>query len=410
MTMRNRTRFWERRAALTLALLAALSAPTWAQDDPSLFASDLAEGTRLSMSLQAGATYTSNFFYATSPREESATGLQVEPAATLTHVLPRFKFLVGADAEFGMFDLPGSVDDYEDYRIKLGSEWQPAMRHRFTFGSALRYDHDPFGTERTENTPLENREIDEWREPRMDVEYRWGLPHDRYNIEIRGFASDKEYSNNREVTQFLDHQLLNAQLLLFYNIGPKTSVFLNFADQRAYYPNVAPNAFDRGSNTLRYLVGARWLATAKTSGDVRIGYVDRNPRDPDRDDFQRLDWRADVAWSPRAVRELRLTTGRSSQESFLNTVDFINNRYVAVEWIEQWTPRFQSRLSGRYVDSQFVGSAREDDFIGFALGATYKATRGLSLLAFASNGERDSEIEFANYDRFYAYLGARYER
>lgn len=399
--------------AQTVALLGlvmmALGSTAQAQEQ-GLFADDLAEGLRLRTAVQAGTSYTDNFFFSSDQRKENGSGLLIEPEALLTRVLPRFRFLAGADAKFGIFDLPGSVDDYTDWRARLGSEWQPALRHRFRFVESYENGHDPFGTERTENTPLENRENDQWRRIRTDVEYRWGLPNDRINFELDGFAVNREYSNNRDVTRFLDHQTVNGGLRLIYNVGRKSSLFAATAIQRTHYPETAPGAFDRSSTTVRYLLGASWAATAKTSGDVRLGLVDRNPKDDSREAFRRFDWRANLTWSPRAVRQFNLTTGQSSQESFLNTVDFINHRYVGLEWVERWTPRFESTLSARYVNSAFIGSTRNDDFFTYSASGRYRATQTLSLIALASNGERDSNVDFANYERRYLYLGVRYEQ
>jgi hypothetical protein len=404
-------RFWSR---LLLIVASLVSASLHAQQDDaagSSFADDLVEGTRLHAALETGVNYTDNFFYArNTSNDERATGLIVQPEALLTHVVPRFKFFGGANGEFAWFDLPGNVDDYIDHEFKLGSEWQPAFRHRFAFTSGIKNDHNPFGTERTENTALEDREIDEWQQTLANVSYHYGLPSDRYNLELRAGGQNKEYSNNREVTQYLDYEIASAQIFGFYNIGPKTSVYATVAAQRSYYEEIAPGAFDRGANTVRYLLGGRWLATGKTSGDIVLGYVTRNANDPDRDEFRRLDWQAEITWAPRPVREFKLTTGRRSQESFLNTVDFIDNRYAGITWSEQWTARLQTQLGGRYVESAFIGSTRVDDTVGYKLSGEFRVTQYLKLLGHVSNDQRDSDVNFANYDRLYAYLGARYAR
>lgn len=396
------------RAVAATAALAVCNAG--AQEYDPLIA-DLAEGLRLVSTLEAGVNYTDNFFYTDDTRgQDDGSGLLVRPSALLTRTIPRFQFQLGGNAELAWFDLPSNADDYTDYKISLGAAWQSATRHRFGFSSSYVEDHDPFGTERTENTPLEDRELDQWSETRTDLSYRYGLPSQRYNVEFRVYGLNKEYSTNRDFTQFLDHERVSGQALAFYNFTSRASVFLNYYAGRTMYETVAPNGFDRSSIEQRYALGTRWLASAKTIGDLRVGYVTRSPRDASRDDFGGLYWNAGLTWSPQIVRSLTLQTGRASQESFLNTVDFIDNSYVGLAWTEQWSQRAQTTLGGRYQKSDFVGTQREDRSMLFTFDYEYLLLRNLKLLASLSSTTRDSNLIFAEYDRLLAYVGARYSR
>lgn len=371
---------------------------------------DPTSGTALRTALEVGVDYTDNFFYARKSTEESGSGLLVRPELTFTAAIPRFTFTAGAQGSAGWYDFSGDADDYTDYSVQLGGDWQSAPRHGFKFNTRMQNGHDPFGTARTEGTALEDREIDTWRETRTEIRYRSGLSSDRLNFEFAVSGMNKDYTNNDEITQYLSHEALTGSFTTFLNLTTKTSAFALVSGQRTYFEEIAPGAFDRGATTLRYLVGARWAATTKTSGDFRVGYVDRDPRDPTRDNFQRFDWLAEFAWVPRAVSKLLLQTGRSAEESYLNTVDFIDNRYATVTWVEQWTPRLQTQAALRYLESNFVGTERQDQASGYSLSTEYYLTRYLSLLGQASSGQRDSDVTFANYERFYAYLGARYAR
>ena len=58
----------------------------------------------------------------------------------------------------------------------------------------------------------------------------------------------------------------------------------------------------------------------------------------------------------------------------------------------------------------FIGSTRVDDMIGYKLSGEFRVTQYLKLLGLVGNDQRDSDVSFANYDRLYAYFGARYAR
>lgn len=399
----------QRAIACVSFAFAVLTSASPAQEAPGP-EGDPSEGTALRTALEVGVDYTDNFFYAPDGFTESGSGLLVRPEIALTRKIPRFTFTAAADAEAGWYDFSGDADDYVDYAVRVGGDWESAARHRFEFNTSLQDGHDPFGTARTENSVLENRDIDTWRETHTEARYLAGLPSDRINFEFKVSAFNREYTNNEEFTQFLSYEGTKGSLTTFVNLTPKTAVFALVAAQRTYFEDIALGAFDRGATTLRYLVGARWAATAKTSGDFRVGYVDRDPRDASRENFQRFDWLAEFVWAPRAVRKFLLQTGRAAQESYLNTVDFIDNRYGTLIWVEQWTPRLRTQGAVRYMESTFVGTARQDELLGYSLSSEYAMTPFLTLLGRASSGQRDSEVGFANYERFYAYLGLRYER
>lgn len=388
------------RKCLALAALVAVTSGAYGQET--------AEGTRLELSLEAGARFTDNFYYTSDVLgQDEGTGLIVKPAVSLVSATPRFMFTARAAAETGSFDTV-SEDNYQDYQFSLGADWKPALRHRFTYSSRLEYDHDPFGTERTEGTARATRELDEWRRFRSQLQYQNGLPADPINLEFSLFGVSKDYQTNQLTTQFLDYQIVGGDTTLFYNYSPKTRLFANLMASHITVDAVAPGAFDRGANELRYLLGTRWAATSRTSGDVRVGYVSRKASDARRDDFSSFDWRAQVIWSPLATRSFSFTGGRDSQESYLANVDFINNIFYSVQWSEDWTQRFRTEMVVGFVDSEFIGTNRRDDVLRLSLDGEYRLSRSLKLLGNVGQYQRDSQPSTFDYDRFSSYLGIRY--
>ncbi len=398
------------RRILLVTATTVLAAPVQAQEF-DLFGQDLVEGTLIRTAVEAGVTYTDNFFFTPENRsQDDGTGLLLKPSGAITRSLSRVRYGLGINAELARFDLPDSVDDYEDFSFGLGLDWQPASRHQLTFGTSLQLDHDPFGQERTENTSLENRSLDEWRLLRGDVRYRIGIPAERFNYELRFGVFEKDYTTNEDFTQFLNHRNTTGDLSVFYNYSPKTSAFVNVVATAIDYEATFPGTVDRSADEFRYLVGVRWSATAKTSGDFRIGYFDRKPKDSQRDNFNGLDWRAGLTWSPLSYRSFGASIGRSSQESFINTVTFINNQYYNLSWSEDWTTRFRTVVSAGYIDTEFVGSARDDEAITAQLESQYRLSRSLRIIGRVGQNNRDSNFGVFEFERLNAYLGFGYSR
>ncbi len=402
--------------AVTAAL--AFSVPAMAQEAASQSAypvslgQDGIDGTVLRGGLEAGASFTDNFFYTGDELEQTdGTGFLLKPELAAIRVLPRARMALEASGEFATFDVPDDIDDYFDSRVGVGADWVSSARNRWRFGSRLSFDHDPFGTERTESTPLETRELDEYREILGNLGYRYGLPTDQFNFDVNLATKNKTYTSNEAATQFLDHEDALGQLGAYYNLSAKTSLFASVSASRSLYEVVAPGALDRSATELRYGLGSNWKASAKTSGNIYLGYVNRRPRDDRRDDYSGFDWSAGMSWSPRSVSTFEIQTGRVTQESYLLAADFINNRYGSVSWSQQWGARFNSKLAVRYIDSEFVGIDRNDDTLGVVLDAEYLLSRYLKLLGTASSIGRDTDdAAISDYDRFYGYIGIRYAR
>ncbi len=370
---------------------------------------DLLEGGRLVTTIQAGAVYVDNFFNQRHNKSDTIGGL-VQPGARFSYAFPRFRFGAEAGGEFAMFDLPGTVDDSNDYHVVLAADWESAARHHFNWTGSLTSDHDPFGTARTEGTSLQTRSLDKWRRESFDIRYTYGLPTDRIMSEFRVGTNNRQYTSNRDQTQYLDYEQALTSLTVFYNLSAKTAFLAEASARRSVFENIAPGTIDRGSSEFRYRLGVRWLNTAKTTGDVRIGIVDRNPRDPGREDFDSLDWQVSLGWAPTAYRLFSAQTGRRSQESYLSDVRIIDNRYYLLQWDEHWTSRFSTMVQGVIMDADFVGRDRNDDFAVGAVGAIYRLSESLSLLGDVKYHIRDSTEDPLNYETLSSYVGIRFVR
>ena len=410
--------------AIVLAIVgAALMPMAFAQDEapaPSRAAAAVSEpastddtddsglGGRFHGATELLAEYTDNFFRQPNDRpRRSATGFILKPGINYISAAPRFRFHGGIGGAFGIYTLPGNADDYRDLHGTAGVNWLIADRHALAYNAVVRKGHDPFGTDRTANTPLENRSLDRWDQENYNLLYKYGTPRGAFDIETRGFAIKKAYRTNRDEspttgTRFLDYDTEGGQATLFYNYSPKTKGILDFyGAHHDYVENPG-----RGGNEYRIRGGIRWLATAKTSGDARIGYVTRDFRSPTRPTFHGLDWLVSAAWSPTSYRLFVLKTGRASVPSY-NTAGFIDFKHANLEWREEWAQRFNTRLGVGYQDSRFVGTPRDDRGYTASVRAEYLVVRSVVLFGAYDYFRRNSNDDPFDYDKNTASLGVR---
>lgn len=366
------------------------------------------DGSLLKASVQLGANYTDNFYYSANPGS-GVFGALLKPQISYLYGLPRFQFIADGTADLAGFNSPSSEDNYADVQSRLRLVWLSAERHRFGYGAAVKFGHDAFGTERTAGTSLQDRVLDRWRTEAMDATYFYGLPIDTLKVGLRAKANNKRYTTNIATTQFIDYSSVSGGATLFYKLGPKTDFLIDASGKQTVFDKSEQLSF----NEMRYLAGVRWQATAKTSGDARIGLVRSSPRNATSSgfkDFSALSWQADVHWMPLTYRKFSFTTGRDSEASYLRSVSFNDVRYSKLTWSESLSSRLVTKVSGGALTTNFVNTSRTDDMYTAAISAEYEISQAVVLLGNIGYEWRDSTIDTIDYKKYTAYLGMRYAR
>lgn len=403
---------------LLLTSAVALSLTALAQNETGApVGIKLAPGVRGIAQLDSEIVYTSNFFYR-ADNEVSSTGVLFRPSLGIEGDKGAFTYNLGLQGELSKWDVPGDIDDYEDSRISGAFKWDIATRHRLG-GNISRHDsHDPFGTVRTEaGAALADRDLDQWHFTTMGLDYRFGAQGAKINLEAGVVTRDREYETNREFTRFIDYTTDQVRAAVIYNVSSKTGLLAEVIDsKREYDVNLA--GFPRDGDERAYRVGARWKATGKTVGDVRVGRVEHDFEDPSGNDFEETDWSAGITWSPLLQARLILQTGRESQESYRTDTRLIDNEFVSLAWAHDWSSLFRTTLTFRRLDQRFVDSditpatpprdEREDEVDALSLLAEYRLSPTVQARGGLSRSSRDTNVaNISEFDVDVAFVGLR---
>lgn len=378
---------------------------------------EIAPGARVHATLDALANYTNNFFFSTTD-EQSAIGWWLTPNLSYSSSSPRFRSTTAAGATFAWFSLSGTSDDYRDLRGSTNASWKIAPDHRVGYDIALNQSHDPYGLVRTELGSTTSRTLDRWFSERYTLEYRYGAPHASFAVENKASVFNKAYRTNRVVanflgTEFLDDDIETLDTNLLYQYSPKTHLQLNFVTAHVHFDKQFPN-FNRDAQEYRLRAGVRWIATAKTTGDFRVGYMTRhftqsqNPltHEPIHN-YSTFDWVVTGDWTPFTRTSLQLQTGRQSVESYNESL-FIDVTYVNLTWRQEWTRRLSSSAHAGYTYGSFVhfiGGDRADQNYALNLRVDYRVRPRLSVYAGYDLDNRASDQGQFEYDRNTLYVG-----
>ena len=352
--------------------------------------------------------YYSDNFYNQPANKTSAFGALVTPQARFLRQTSKLELAAEGQVEYGVFD-QGSADNYLDGAAALRAASQPTLRNYFRAEGAFKRGHDPFGVDRTEDATSRDADLDEWDRTTFGLRWRYGAPGARMNAELGGSILEKKYVTNRAMTEPLSYDSTRVDYTLFYHYSEKTSALLDFSREDFSFDRAFGVVDLRGGELYRVRTGVKWLATGKTSGDVRVGYR-RRLFDAGGSDIEGLDWEAGVDWAPIPRALLRLEMARSEQESYTVDARVIDVESLRLDGKYNLTSRTRGSVRLDRLTADFDASGREDEILGLAVGAEHLALSYLWLVGHVGFNNRDSNVAAREYDRINAFLGVRLGR
>lgn len=375
-------------------------------DDPE--DTPAAGGARIKSSIGGLAYYTDNFYNEPSG-QTAGFGSLIRPELSFLKESSRMRLAGQVGGEYGMFDLPGAEDDYLDGGAILGFMSQATLRNQFRLDASFRRGHDAFGVNRTEDATVRDEELDRWNQTSGSLHYRYGAAGARLNAEVGLTRLDREYVTNRAATEVLNYDATTVDYTVLYSYSPRTTLLLDFSRTDYNFERAFGAVDTRAGELYRARAGMRWLATGKTSGDVRVGYR-RRLFDTDSPDIEGIDWEAGIDWSPVPRSQLRLATARSEQESYRADARVIDVESVTLSWKHNLTARLRSTLALERLNVDFDTSGRDDEILGGGAGLEYAALSYLWVVADVGLTRRDSTFATRDYDRGVAHVGVRLGR
>lgn len=368
--------------ALTLSSAVVLSTAVWAAPaEPEL-------------NLESYAVYTNNFYYAAADAR-NGTGGVLQPSFSYSDKTTTSNWAFRTQAQAAFFSV-GDDDNYVDTDTALEMGWRQnrvGLKGQVGFISG----HDPFGIDRTAGLTYDNRELDRWIEPHTDLSITWGDQRQGLlSLQARGRYKLRDYVSNEATTGFLNRTEFRNDLVLGIKISPKTALLINPYQILVDFDQApASGSVERSGETLGVLVGARWSATAKTSGDIRVGIASRSPDDGSAS-FDSSYWAAGINWAPNKLADLRLSTSRAYKPSYRADVRFIDEIRTRLQWEQRWNIRLDTLAALNVTSNDFIGSTDTDDYVSGNVRLNWRLEKAFALFAEGRFYERDSSRSAAD--------------
>ena len=357
--------------------------PPTGEPDP-----ELGKTRALTLRLGTGVGYDANVFR-TEQNTESDFFVNLRPALLLNGWAGKHRFNIGYEGDWRKYER-FDTEDFYDHRVFANANLDATRRLDLNLGGQVWWGHDPRGSPGARI--VNPGDLDTWTEYRVKLEGVYGREITRAQIIPWVELSGIRYTNNDQSDRDYDREDYRLRGRWRF-----TSRLYGLAEGGfAHIDHLDPgNTLDRDETEL--LVGFGWQATAKTSGEVLVGILDRNFDDPARGSSTDLDWDMRLHWAPKPYSKVTAFTRRTSREDASGGL----GTFLADTWGVRWRHAFSARteldtaLEYTFAD---YDSPREDKYLQWDLGITQGLTRWMAIGATYQYLGRRSNVPGLDYD------------
>jgi hypothetical protein len=397
-------RFFKNRLPAMLALSLVTVSSYAAKEGPAIVAGPFSLEPALGSELR----YDDNIFRSAASVESS--WIMILAPRLLARFEPRkHRFDLAYRGEYGWY-FDSSPDNYVDHRFGAGAYLDLTARSNLDFIGSYDDAHENRGTGQTEGfLPALNipPDPDRFQLAKFRGRFSYGSRRAKGRLVFEAGYRDLEFTNHQQRTRFANRDGIYGDTTFFYRVRPKVSLLLDAKVTEFNYQYDRPLQSSLDSTELLFRLGATWDTTAKTTGIVKMGYVQKDFDSGDRIDASDVSWEVDISWSPRTYSHLEFQTARYPDET-TGGGSFVVNTQASVMWRHEWADRIQSRVSARYLDQEFLDSfnnrQQQTDEYSFVL--NYQMRRWLNWEVGVDINSRDSNIGRFVFDENIYRMGA----
>lgn len=313
----------------------------------------LTEGNNNNVGLQSGPTTSTNF---TTLNPNLVVGIPTKGD------LYGFKY----NGNYTRF-AGSSIDNYNDHMFGLLANdiWSARLN------TLVNVDYDKLHDGRN---ALLFKSIEKWHTTSVRAKGHYGAEGAQGQFELEGGQVAKRYDTNNALAQGLGNTSLynndktDLKGTFFYKVAPATQLFVEAGKTNYKYKEVA--SFRLNSTENRYMVGAKWEATAKTTGSVKIGTLKKSFDTGAVPSGSATVWDADILWSPLTYSKFDASLHQTANE-YGGTGSFIVSRDSNLSWTHDWTGRVSTVVALGDGQDVFQSSTRVDKRQSYSLKALY---------------------------------------
>lgn len=374
-------------------IVSVLSSAAYAVEPAGI---NLDNGILVTPLVSTGYKYDNNIFSQSSDTKSSGI-FTVVPSVNLLLEDGINSYSVDLAVSSGTY-LSSSDDNYLNTNLGFGVHLEPSSQNRFDITGEANWLSEPRGTGITEGLGDSVSEPLTYAEQKFGAVYEYGALSTAARVDFGVDYYNKGYTNFTDVTKFRDYDSIKLASTLYYSTGASTDVLFEISRDAIGYDEIITKETNRSSTDYRALVGVKWEATALTSGEVKLGYQEKDFDSAARSNFTGLSWDASVTWQPLTYSTIDFTTSRAARDP--NVVgDYIKESLYSVSWQHNWSEKVSTQLLTSYTDEVYSGVTRSDDTTILSASVNYALLRWLDVSAFAEFTDKNSTESNIFFDK-----------
>ncbi len=236
-----------------------------------------------------------------------------------------------------------------------------------------------------------NLDPDQWHSVGVGGQWHFGGVGAKGALDFDLGYVDRQYDNNEQYTVTRNRQTRYFGVTYSHRISPKTSLLAQFKRTAIDY-----DVASLDNDETRYMFGAQWQATGKTSARALVGYLTKDFDDPQHDNFSGLAIETGLTWSPKSYSIFDLSLTRETDETNGNGSYVIRNT-ADLGWTHFWRERFSTTTNFGVSDETYKDSLRSDDLTFYGVSAKYQFSDWLVSGLGYQHSDRNSSINEFEY-------------
>ena len=335
-----------------------------------------------------------NIYRVTDDLAQSDTYLSIAPELKLIGGFGKQRFELAYNGDYAKFS-DASDADYTDHDVRARINFDHTLRFTSKLEAGYQKEHEDPGT--INRIQLNISEYNQYDQKFFLAGLAYGQENaiGRFALDYR--RTDKDYTNND--LDFLDFVSDQFTARFTYRVAPNTRLYVEAI--ATDYDYATADFFELDNDYNRYLVGLTWNFTNKLTGDLNIGYQERDYLAEDLRDINGVTYNGEITWNISSYSELAVEATRESIDSTLEDAGGFLRTSYGISLTHGLTERSKLKFKAGYATDELVfisQSEREDDQYAYQMSYEYSVSNQISVSANYTYEERDSTFEEADFN------------
>jgi hypothetical protein len=293
-----------------------------------------------------------------------------------------------------------AADNYIDQQVLGQADFELSSRNTLKFSPNYSIGHDDRGSTFGAATTSPNK----WSVAGVGAAWEYGAEEASLRTVLDLGYNTRNYDNNRTVTTAYDRTLATVGGTAYFRVMPKTSLVLHAKNTGINYKDTT-SLLD-GSEQ-RVMAGLKWEASAQTTGEVKVGQLQKKFSSSANTTLTGTSWEGLVSWSPVSYLNVDLISSKAPVETTLAGTKAINVSNTGLTVAYDLNDRVTFKADGSQVKEEFVGVSRSDSTDNFGVKAEYKFRSWLIGEASYTNSTKTSNATNVDFKRSIFAVGIR---